>query len=209
MNKNTYLGKFIVFEGLDGSGQSTQSELLFEFLKEKSQIRRFGHTGVHLTKEPTASLIGGLIRGQLNKDWASNPETLQLLFAADRLHHLEKEVVPLLERGITVVCDRYFYSSVAYGAAEIGDEKWLTQINSKVLEPDMVFLLKVSPKVCIQRIAANRHGFTLFERIEKLEQVWKNYSKLAHRYKNLKMIDGEKSVDKIAHNIQKFVLEEL
>ena len=209
MKKNTYPGKFIVFEGLDGSGQSTQADLLADFLQEKAQRKSFGHTGVAVTKEPTSSLIGGLIRGQLNHDWKSTPECLQMLFAADRLYHIEKEIIPLLERGITVICDRYFYTTIAYGTVDIKDSEWLTQINKKVLLPDIVFLLKVSPKVCIQRIATNRHGFTLFEQEEMLEKIWKNYVPLTRKYKNMNIINGEQPPDKVAKDIQTILIKKL
>ena len=209
MHKNTYPGKFIVFEGLDGSGQSTQAGLLADFLAEKAQKKLFGHTGIEVTKEPTSSLIGGLIRGQLNHDWKSSAECLQILFAADRLHHVEKEVIPLLERGITVISDRYFYSSVAYGTVDIGDTEWLLQINDKVLIPDIVFLLKVSPKVCVQRIATNRHGFTLFEQEEMLEKIWKNYMPLTKRFKQMNIINGEQPPGKVAKDIENILVKKL
>ena len=102
MLKNPYSGKLIVFEGLDGSGKSTQAELLFSFLKSKGKK-------VHLTSEPTRYLIGGLIKSWVTHDWQSTPECLQLLFAADRAHHLDKEIIPLLKKGITVISDRYFF----------------------------------------------------------------------------------------------------
>ena len=207
MQKNTYPGKFIVFEGLDGSGQSTQVDLLFEFLQNKKQKHRFGHTGVHITKEPTSSLIGGLIRGQLSNDWKSNPECLQLLFAADRLYHLEKEIVPLLESGIIVICDRYLFSSIAYGGVEIKDQNWLLKINENALKPDIVFLLKVSPKVCVQRIRENRYGIELFEKEEILAKVWKNYEKLAKKFENIHTINGEQPVDKVAKSVRDFFVE--
>jgi len=91
MKKNKYKGKFIVIEGLDGSGSSTQVVRVANFLKERNKK-------IHITKEPTNNLIGGLIRGQLTGDWKSSSECLQLLFAADRAHHLEKELIPLLKK---------------------------------------------------------------------------------------------------------------
>lgn len=209
MRKNQYPGKFIVFEGLDGSGQSTQADLLVNFLQEKKQKLAFGHTGVHLTKEPTPSLIGGLIRGQLNNDWKSNAACLQLLFAADRLYHIEKEIEPLLERGITVICDRYFFSSVAYGAAQGLKEKWLLEINDNALIPDILFMLKVSPKVCIQRIAANRHGFTLFEKEPIFQEVWKNYVKTVTKFPYANIIEGEQPIQKVAKDIQNILQKKL
>jgi len=76
MVKRKYPGKFIVFDGLDGSGMSTQAGRLAAFLSEKEQKFKFGHTGVHSTKEPTSNLIGGLIKSQLIHDWKSSPECL-------------------------------------------------------------------------------------------------------------------------------------
>ena len=77
-----------------------------DFLNSSDYKFRFGLPGAHLTKEPTNNLIGGLIRGQLTHNWKSTPECLQLLFAADRAHHLDKEIIPLLEKGIPSLGDR-------------------------------------------------------------------------------------------------------
>lgn len=124
MYKNPYTGKFIAFEGLDGAGSTTQAGKLTVYLKERLKK-------VHLTKEPTNNLIGGLIRGQLTKEWRTGPECLQLLFTADRAHHLEKEVIPLLKQEITVITDRYFFSSVAFGSLGIDDRDWLRKMLEK------------------------------------------------------------------------------
>ena len=205
MKKSPYPGKFIVFDGLDGSGMSTQAAKLVDFLNEKNQKLKFGHTGVYLTKEPTSGLIGGIIKSQLTHDWKSSPECLQLLFSADRAYHLEKEIIPLLERGVIVVCDRYFFSTLAYGSLEIKDFIWLLNLQKQFLLPDLTFLLKVSPKICIERIRKERFGVTLFEQEKVLEEVWKNFEKSAKKFKNIYIINGERSVDKIAQEIKKIV----
>ena len=204
MQKNLHPGKFIVFEGLDGSGQTTQVNLLVNWLSEQQQKVSLGNMGAHLTKEPTSSLIGGLIRSQLYSDWKSGAECLQLLFAADRSYHLEKEVIPLLERGVTVVSDRYLFSSVAYGqAAGIKDEEWLYKINEHALQPDIVILLNTPPKICIQRIRSARHSIAIFEEEAMLQEVWKNFTKIKERHSSIvKTIDGEDPVDRIAENVQ-------
>jgi dTMP kinase len=211
MIKNPYSGKFIVFDGLDGSGISTQAQKLVDFLNLPEQKQKFGHTGVHLTKEPTSSLIGGLIRSQLSHEWKSSPECLQLLFSADRAHHLEKEIIPLLERGVIVVCDRYFFSTIAYGSLQIKDEKWLYNLNKKFLFPDLTFFLKVSPKICIERIKKTRYGITLYEKEEVMEKVWKNFEKLAKEFKkkNVYIINGERPVNKVFEDIIKIVKKKL
>ena len=198
MVKNTYPGKLIVFEGLDGSGQSTQAQLLKEYLT------RLGHKA-YLTKEPTSNLIGGLIRGQLTGEWKSKQECLQLLFAADRAHHLEKTIIPLLKRGVYVICDRYFFSTIAYGATEIKDWDWLLEINKKFLLPDITILLDVPPKVCVERIKKSRFEIMLFEKEKILSKVLKNYKHLAKLFKNVYIIDGTKPIEKVAKIVHELV----
>lgn len=202
MRKNTYPGKFIVFDSLDGAGNSTQVKLLADYLNKKGER-------THVTKEPTSSLIGGLIKSQLTHDWKSSPECLQLLFSADRAYHLEKEILPLLKKGINVISDRYFFSTMAYGNLEIKDLNWLMEINKNFLLPDLTFFLKVSPKTCFERIKKDRFEVTLFEKEETLGKVWKNYEKLVKKFKNVYIIDGERPVEKIAQNIREIVKEKL
>ncbi|MDD5047666.1 MAG: dTMP kinase, partial [Methanoregulaceae archaeon] len=113
MPDNPYKGKFIVFEGLDGSGQSTQVKLLADFLKNKN-------IKVLATKEPTLdSAAGRLIRKALDKKTKILPKKFQELYAQDRKEHLNKVIIPNLEKGKTVISDRYFFSSFAYGSLAV------------------------------------------------------------------------------------------
>ena len=194
MIKNKYKGKFIVIEGLDGAGSSTQVMRVANFLKERNKK-------IHITKEPTNSLIGGLIRGQLTGDWKSSPECLQLLFAADRAHHLDKELIPLLKRGINVISDRYFFSTIAFGSTEIKDKEWLININDRFIIPDLTILVKVSPKICIKRIKGSRFQIELFEKEKKLQKTWENYKKLVEEFDNIKIVNGERKVEEISYEI--------
>ncbi len=205
MQKNTYPGKFIVLEGLDGSGQSTQGKKLVDFLNSSKHKFRFGLPGAHLTKEPTNNLIGGLIRGQLTHNWKSTAECLQLLFAADRAHHLEKEVIPLLKKGIWVISDRYFFSTIAYGSLEISDWQWLKIINKPFLLPDLSLFLKVSSSVCVERMSKARFGMELFEKEQILRKVWQGYARLAKEFSNVHMINGEQSVGKVFEEVKKVI----
>jgi dTMP kinase len=199
MIKNPYKGKFIVFDSLDGAGNSTQAKLLADYLNKIGKR-------THITKEPTSSLIGGLIKSQLTHDWKSSPECLQLLFCADRAYHLEKEIIPLLKKGINVISDRYFFSTMAYGNLEINDLNWLIEINKKFILPDLTFFLKVSPRVCIERIKKDRFEITLFEKEEILRKVWRNYEILAKRFKNVYIINGERPIEEISKEIIKITL---
>jgi len=209
IKKNPYPGKFIVFDGLDGSGQSTQAEKLFDFLNLPEKKLKLGQAGAHLTKEPTPNLIGGLIRSQLNHDWKSSPECLQLLFCADRAHHLEKEIIPLLEKGVSVVCDRYMFSTIAFGSFQIEDRDWLIALNSKFLLPDLTFFLRVSPKICIERIQVSRYEVDLFEKLEGLTKVWDNYERLSGEFENIHNLNGERPIDDIFGDIKKIVGEKI
>jgi dTMP kinase len=202
MQKNPYKGKFIVFDSLDGAGNSTQVKLLADYLNKIGKR-------THITKEPTSGLIGGLIKSQLTHDWKSSQICLQLLFSADRAYHLEKEVVPLLKKGINVISDRYFFSTMAYGNLEINDLDWLIEINKKFILPDLTFFLKVSPRICIERIKKDRFEITLFEKEKVLEKVWQNYEILAKKFQNIFLIDGERSVKEISKEIQKITLKKL
>jgi dTMP kinase len=202
MIKNPYKGKFIVFDSLDGSGNSTQVKLLADYLNKIGKR-------THITKEPTSYLIGGLIKSQLAHDWKSSAECLQLLFCADRAYHLEKEIIPLLKKGINVISDRYFFSTMAYGNLEINDLDWLIEINKKFLVPDLTFFLKVSPKVCIERIKKDRFEITLFEKEKTLRKVWKNYEILAKKFKDVFIINGEKPPEEIAKEIREITLKKL
>lgn len=184
-------GLFIVFEGPDGSGQSTQTQLLGKWFKQKN-------LKVFMTKEPTNSLIGGIIRVILKKEWKVDMKTFQLLFTADRAYHLNKEILPLLKKGINVISDRYILSTLAFGSIEV-DLKWLKQINSKFSEPDFTFILNVPGKVCAERIAKSRFGIEFFETPQKLELIRKNYLKLKNFHQNTYVISGDKRSKKEIH----------
>lgn len=199
MIQNPYAGKFIVFEGLDGSGSTTQSDKLHRFLRAQKQRS-------HLTKEPTNYLIGGLIRSWLSGDWSSSAVCLQLLFTSDRAHHLEKEIIPLLEKGVHVISDRYFLSTMAYGALEIPDKQWLVDINRHFIQPDLTILLKVSSSVCIKRMLAARHSLELFEKEQELARVWRNYLYFARELPNIVIVDGEQSEEVVFEDIKKAVV---
>jgi len=192
---------FIVFEGLDGSGQSTQAQLLKDYLEKEKNIP------VVLTKEPTKeSPIGSLIRQVLKKEILISSAAFQLLFCADRSEHLEKIIKPAIENGQWVISDRYFYSTMAFGSLD-SDVDWLIKINENFLKPDITFLLKVSPEIFIERIDENRGKREFFEESEKLRKVWQTYEILSKRFPDIKIINGEKNVMEVADDIKENLLE--
>jgi len=186
---------FIAFEGLDGSGSSTQSRMLAVKLEAQ------GHA-VLQTKEPTNNThIGKLIREILQRKWECSSVGLQLLFSADRAEHLKNEIEPALKNGQIVITDRYFFSTIAYGSLTVDDWFWLKSLGKHFRVPDITFLFKLDPAICIERIAGRGSDFELFEQHEKLEKIWKGYERLAREYQNIKLIDASKSIEMIAEEI--------
>ena len=190
-------GKFITIEGLDGSGLSTQAVMLNEYLN-KQGIQTV------LTKEQTDSIIGGLIKSSLREEWKVSPLALQLLFAADRAHHMASEILPALEKGKIVICDRYILSTLAFGSLDV-DMTYLKQINEKFPEPNITLIIDVPVDECLSRIRQSREGRELFEEREKLEKVRKNYMALENHFMNTHIVDGSGSKDDVAERIRRIV----
>ena len=189
-------GKFIVFEGLDGSGITTQATLLRNFLIAKKDII--------LTKEPTDGLIGGLIKSSLRKEWRINPTALQMLFAADRSHHLDSEIEPSLKKGKYVICDRYVLSSLAYGGLEVS-MPILKQLNANFRKPDLTIFIDTQPAICVERMKKARPHVELFEEQHKLEQIRKNYLSLKGFFPETVVIDGNRTPEEVLNDVKKAV----
>ncbi len=186
-------GKFIVFEGLDGSGLSTQSFELRNFLIGQGYQ-------VVLTKEQTDGLIGGLIKSCLKKEWKTSLLALQLLFTADRAHHLDTEIEPAVKEGKIVICDRYFFSTIAFGGLLV-EKDFLKKINSKFRVPDITFILDCPPEVCLERIGKGRFSRELFEEKEKMENIRQNYVALAKEFPNVHIVDSNRPAKEIQKEI--------
>lgn len=154
-------GRFIVLEGLDGSGKSTQISLLARRLRE--QGRR-----VQCTAEPTGSATGGLIRDALRGNFRCGPAELGALFLADRVAHNADPVwgiQALLREGQDVICDRYYYSSFAYQGLST-DLNWVMEMNLNcpaIAKPDLCIFLDVDSRVCKERLDRERAALELFE----------------------------------------------
>lgn len=204
MKKNSYKGIFIVFEGLDGSGKSVQAKLL------EKHLRKEGVDSI-LTKEPwkikKIMPPGNLIKKALAEDEeiAVSPKELQGLFAENRGLHLKTEVIPALQKGKIIICDRYAMSSLAFGSADGVSLNSLIELNKNFLEPDLTILLKVSPEICMERIDTRNDTKTRFEKQAHLKKTWKAYKKLAKKFENISIVNGEKSIKKIHKKIKKII----
>ena len=157
---------FITFEGIDGAGTTTQSELLSHWF-------RIQGTPFHLTREPSEGRAGKLIREYLSgsvdaPDIDLYYHSLALLFAADRLDHVAREICPCLERGLAVISDRYLLSSLVYQSLHC-DQKWVKTINEQALKPDLTLLLDLPAETAMERLA-RRNLFSSNEIYETLDQ---------------------------------------
>lgn len=185
-------GRLIVFEGLDGSGKTTQLELLFQYLKNKKQK-------VIKTCEPTDGPIGKLIRRALKHELKFSWETLQLMYSADRADHLDKLILPSVGAGKIVISDRYFFSTLAYGELNL-DGKWLRELGKNFPMPDATFLIDTPVSVAMERMESSRGSKELYERKNFLDKVRKNYLKQAKEF-SFYVLDGTKAKNEIAKEV--------
>lgn len=190
---------FIVFEGLDGSGTTTQAKRLVEALQTA------GHPA-HYTREPSDGPIGTSLRqalsGRLVRPGGKRmtPETLALLFAADRVDHIASEIEPLTSKGVTVICDRYVLSSVAYQGQEL-DPAFVRAVNEKSAAPDLTLFLKVSADTALLRRSDRHLGDELYEALEVQRRVAQAYDAAVEAYRAphaVHTIDGERGIDQVA-----------
>src|SRR2546423_991245 len=200
MKANFFQGKFIVFEGLDGSGQTTQAHLLTKwFMEKRNQF-------AYYTKEPTDGPVGALLKLVLSKRLfcaASNGNaaprrldetSMALFFAADRADHLHNEVIPKLKEGVHVIADRYYLSSLAYQSVDTADYQWIKEINRNIIRPDLTIFLDVPPGICVKRMKTQRWHVELYEDLDNLERVRKNFllaiEKSKTEVEQIEIIDG-------------------
>jgi dTMP kinase len=205
-------GHFIVLEGVDGAGTTTQTQLL------KNSLRRRG-LPVHTTREPSDGPIGSMIRqvlqGRLVVSGVSGPRapswaTMALLFAADRMDHLEAEVIPNLMDGVTVISDRYDFSSVAYQSLDtsISDAtEWIKTLNKRARRPDLTLVLDVKPETAARRRKERSGRPELYDDPELQERLVGFYCNLEKHFPNERIvhIDGERDPEAIHADVRAHV----
>lgn len=195
-------GKFIVIEGIDGSGKSTLvSRLYYKFIKLGMPCEK--------TFEPTDGEIGQLIRTAFRGDAELSEQCIAALFAADRLYHIQNShngLISLINRGIHVVCDRYILSSCAYHVPYVSME-WVVNTNSicaNLLMPDLTIYLDLPVKLSLQRLKATRNQLEIFETEGRLTQVSHNYEMaieyFSHRNHKIHRIDASLQPDLVFEN---------
>ncbi len=200
---NTYPGKYYAFEGIDGSGKTTQVHKLAEYFQGQGRE-------VVITKEPSDSdgVVGELIHRILTKEISVPSMTLQYLFAADRALHLNEVVIPALKQDKIVISDRSFWSAVAYGISDLNlpdEEKERMLIAHNVLAlyggylcPDRTFVIDVPAYIAMQRVVERKKEQTIYERVEMLAKVQQEYAWMAQKFPEvLRLINGTQSIDEV------------
>jgi dTMP kinase len=195
---------FIALEGTDGSGLSTQTERLAAWF-------RANDAPVHATKEPSGGPAGvlarlalahrlGQTRGEGDMFHPLDESTMALLFAADRMDHLAAEVLPRLEAGVSVVCDRYLLSTYAYQGLGL-DLAWLRAVNARARVPDLTIVVDVPVEVSVERMRA-RGVVERYERRETLLRVRDNIHHLIPQLRaegqRVALVDGTMPPDAVS-----------
>ena len=192
-------GLFVVLEGIDGAGTTTQAERLSAALRAEERP-------VLTTREPSDGPLGTLVRQALGGRLvlpggrgALAPQTLALLFAADRTDHLAAQVRPALEAGTVVICDRYVLSSLAYQGALL-PPRWVEAINAFAEPPDLTLFLEVDPQVASRRRAARGGDAELFEEDRLQQRIARRYLQVIRRRgrsDRVVRVPGDRSVEEV------------
>lgn len=201
-------GRLIVLEGVDGAGTTTHTRLLARALRDRK-------VPVHATQQPSTGPIGALLRQMLSGRFVSSGDeadgppawhTMALLFAADRLDHMEHEVTPNLRDGLTVLCDRYDHSSVVYQSASAGERgdvvAWIKQLNRYVRRPDLTLVLDVPPEVAAERRKVRR-GVDIFDDDAFQRDINARYRDIARDFpgERIEHVDANRAVEVVAADI--------
>jgi dTMP kinase len=200
------IGKFITFEGTDGSGKTTQIKLLEEYLKNKGYE-------VVLSREPGGTKVSELIR-ELILDPANTeiaPLTEMILYAASRAQHIAQIIKPSIEAGKIVICDRFVDSSYAYQGFGRGiDLRLIADVNRVAIDgisPDITFFLDIDPETAIKRrIIATGADRIEQEKLDFHKRVYDGYKKMSLLFPDrITTIDAEKPIDEISFQINKYI----
>ncbi len=205
--------KFIVFEGLDGAGKTTQIGLLARYLEAKGER-------VVLTAEPTAYESGKALRAALSGRVGKTPCEMAVMFTADRIAHnrnAEDGIERLLRDGYTVISDRYYYSSLAYQGS-ITDFEWVARLNldcPEIRKPDLCIFLDLAPEESMRRITANRKEgeIEIYETLDQLRKIRETFLSVFERLEkdeargeNIRFVDASGTIEEVAERIRDAVL---
>ena len=194
------LKDFIVFEGIDGAGTSTQIKRLVESNPEK----------YFATAEPTDRPTGLFLRKMLAGDFSVDEKTNAYLFAADRCEHIygKNGVIEQIQKGKIVISDRYFFSSLAYQSVSCGKDL-PKLINSPFPLPEYLFFFEIDPKISLARVNQRNEKKEIYEKIELQEKIAKLYDQVISEYEanpqemKIFRLDASKSIEEVENDIVK------
>ncbi len=195
-------GAFIVLEGIDGAGKTTHLARLTKRLAESG--RR-----VYSTAEPTQGAMGGLIRDTLSGYTERPAAELAALFLADRIHHNENPIngiKKMLDEGYDVLCDRYYYSSLAYQGVST-DLRWLMDCNlgcPAIMKPDICIFLDLPASVSAERISSTRATTEIFETEDMIRRIKRRFAdvfRLLNSEENIRIVNTNRSADDVGDEI--------
>mgnify|MGYP002877772352 CR=1 FL=1 len=196
---------FIAIEGLDGSGGTTQTSRLADWFRDR------GHVDVVTTNEPSSGPVGRFIRTTLNPNHEASvigDAVLPYLFAGDRRDHLDREIIPALQRGAAVITDRYYHSSLAYQSLSVGLPA-VAAMNELFRAPDITIFLDLEPEESLARIEARGETLERFEALDRLRSIYEAYEAvLVHcraRGEHIVRIHAGGSIDDVHGKVAKAV----
>lgn len=199
------LKNFIVFEGIDGAGTSTQIKKICEKNPQK----------FFQTAEPTSLETGKFLRRMLSGEFSVDEKTNSFLFAADRAEHLygKNGIIEQINNGKTVISDRYLFSSLAYQSISCGEEL-PKLLNSTFPLPEILFFFEIDPEISLKRVDSRNEKKEIYEKIETQKKIAMEYEKIISEYENnpsctmkIIRIDATKSIDEISETISKIILQ--
>ncbi|MDY4831098.1 MAG: dTMP kinase [Treponema sp.] len=199
------LKNFIVFEGIDGAGTSTQIKKICEKNPQK----------FFQTAEPTSLETGKFLRRMLGGEFSVDEKTNSFLFAADRAEHLygKNGIIEQINNGKTVISDRYLFSSLAYQSISCGEEL-PKLLNSTFPLPEILFFFEIDPEISLKRVDSRNEKKEIYEKIETQKKIAMEYEKIISEYENnpsctmkIIRIDATKSIEEISETISKIILQ--
>ena len=199
------LKNFIVFEGIDGAGTSTQIKKICERNPQK----------FFQTAEPTSLETGKFLRRMLGGEFSVDEKTNSFLFAADRAEHLygKNGIIEQINNGKTVISDRYLFSSLAYQSISCGEEL-PKLLNSTFPLPEILFFFEIDPEISLKRVDSRNEKKEIYEKIETQKKIAMEYDKIITECENnpsctmkIIRIDATKSIEEISDTISKIILQ--
>jgi dTMP kinase len=187
-------GKFIVFEGIDKSGKETQAKMLYDYLHKKA-------IPVIYTEEPTdKNAVGRLVKKWLvGQATITSGKAITLLYTADRYEHLKNVIIPALNVGKNVICDRFFYSTMAYESSIFKvDKEWIRSLHRDIRKPDVVIFIDIDPEISLKRERSTPND--RLEKVGLLKKVREAYKEMVNEERFF-VVNGDRTKEEVFRDV--------